>query len=166
MSNFIHSVWRAGKGAVLGWISSRSESPHVLARLLRDEAGVQLILVALLLPVFIGVAALGTESGLWAFAHMNQQGAADSAAMSATVAFSEGESPANMLLEAEAISAQYGYVNGTSGVTVTVNNPPLADSVCPPDSSYVGNTGAVEVLIEKPYSPLLSGYWSTSSVYI
>ncbi len=91
-----------------------ASSPGLLARLLRDEAGMYLIYMTLITPVLIGVAALGTEGGLRLYQHQNLQGAADAAAYSAAVAaYIRNETSAQYTTEAEAIVGQY------TGSTVT-----------------------------------------------
>ena len=65
-----------------------ASSPRLLARLLRDEDGSYLLYLTLAIPFFIGFAALATEGALIFYNHRTVQSAADSAAYSAAIAYS------------------------------------------------------------------------------
>src|SRR5689334_20435506 len=95
-----------------------------LRRLWRDQSGAYSTMVALMLPVLMGFAALGTETGLWMYAHQNMQGAVDGAAYSAATAYAQGNT-ATFQADARAIAARYGYING-NGTSVAVNRPPAS----------------------------------------
>ena len=56
----------------------------------RDQSGSYVIISALLMPVLVGTAGLGTEVGWWYYKHKNMQSAADSGAVSAATAASAG----------------------------------------------------------------------------
>src|SRR5262249_20356745 len=110
----------------------------------------------LMLPVMVGFAGLGTEAGLWLYSHQSLQAAADAAAVSG--ALDVNSSSADVTTQADAISAQYGFANGTGGVTVTVNHPPTGSL-----NGYNGNTAAVEVIITRPQTRLLSAFFGSGS---
>src|SRR3979409_619333 len=55
-------------------------------RLIDDRSGSVVPMVAIMLTVLLGLAALGTEVGTWYGTKRNMQGAADSAAYSAAIA--------------------------------------------------------------------------------
>src|SRR5262245_36200723 len=93
----------------------------LLVRFSRDQAGSYAIIFALLLPVLVGIAGLGTEGSLWFMTHRSLQNAADSAAFSGATS---GASGSTLFTEAAAVSAAYGFANGVDSVTVTVNRPP------------------------------------------
>ena len=61
----------------------RASSPGLLTRLLRDEEGSYLIYFTIALPIFIGLASLGTEGGLLFYHHRTLQSATDAAAYTA-----------------------------------------------------------------------------------
>jgi Flp pilus assembly protein TadG len=176
MSMNIHVVWPAVKGALVAWTSANSR--RLLTRLLRDEAGTYLVLVALMTPVLIGAAALGTEAGLWLYTQQSLQAAADSAAISAAWAYQGGNTAsAELLTQAEAITASYGYVNGTNGVTVTVYPPPSASNVNGITGNYTAANGykcsvaspypcAIEVIVTQSRAPLLYAIWSSTPINI
>lgn len=99
-------------------------------------------MIGLLLPVMIGMVALGTEIAYLLNAQRHMQTAADGAALGAATALQKGYPPLGD--EARGISSYLGYTDGGSaGALVTVNNPPLS-------GSEVGNAAAVEVVISQP----------------
>ncbi|HZS83079.1 MAG TPA: Tad domain-containing protein, partial [Stellaceae bacterium] len=113
-----------------------------------DREGATAIVVGLALTGVIGFAGLGTEVGLWYYTHRNMQDAADSGALGAATALWAGNVN-DFAGEARAAAARYGFADGTGGVTVTVNNPPLS-------GNYAGNANAVEVIIQQPQPRLFS----------
>jgi len=125
---------------------------QILTRLRRDESGSYIIYMSLLMPAAIGIAGLGTEGGLMLFNHRSLQSAADSAAVSVASYYATNTSASSGALagQANAVAANYGYVNGTNGVTVTVNNPPTS-------GDFAGNTHAFEVIVTKPQAPIGPG---------
>src|SRR5215467_477765 len=90
----------------------RASGPRLLARLLRDEEGAYLLIMATAIPVFIALAALATEGALLFYNHRSVQSAADAAAYSAAIAYSIDNS-ADITTQAQAIVASYGFVIGT-----------------------------------------------------
>ncbi|MGH6858382.1 MAG: TadE/TadG family type IV pilus assembly protein, partial [Methylocella sp.] len=129
---------------------------------MRDRSGAYAVLFGLMAPVFLGALALGTETGLWYKTQETMQGAADSAAISAAVGLNGGNTNAALQAGAAAAAASYGFVNGQSGATVTVNNPPRL----PQAGTYVGNQGAVEVIIKQPQKLLFSALFLKSPVVV
>lgn len=114
----------------------------------RDRRGSYSVMAALMFPAVAGFAALGTETGLWFYSHQTMQSAADAAAFSAAVASGAGGGTA-YVDQGRAVAARYGYANGVSGATVTVNRPPLS-------GAYTGQSGAVEVVVQQPQQRLFS----------
>lgn len=108
----------------------RQDLSGLIRRFSRDQSGSYVILSALLMPVLVGTAGLGTEVGWWYYKHKNMQSAADSGAVSAATAVTAGT---DLLSEANAVTASYGYANALSNVTVTVNQPPKS-------GNYTSNT--------------------------
>src|SRR4051812_17157080 len=97
----------------------------LLRRFHRDRSGSYVIIVGLAAPVMVGLVGLGTEYGLWMYTHQTAQSAADAAAFSAAQAYSingAGGSVAgiggvtgsgqNVVTEANAIAASFGFTNG------------------------------------------------------
>jgi hypothetical protein len=99
------------------------------------------VMIALALPIMIGMVALGTEIGFLLYKQRQMQVVADAAALGGATALQTGH-PA-LAIEAEGISGFLGFVNGTASVTVTVNNPPLS-------GPRTSTDGAVEVIISQP----------------
>jgi hypothetical protein len=100
------------------------------------------VLMGLLLPIMIGMVALGVEVTYLLYKQRQMQTAADGAALGGAVALQSGH-PA-LGVEARGMSAFLGFVDGAAdGTTVTVNNPPLS-------GPQAGNNGAVEVIINQP----------------
>lgn len=122
-------------------------------RFLRDESGSYVLLVALMMPVLVGTAGLGTEVVWWLYKHKNMQSAADSGAVSAATAGT------NLTAEANSVTASYGYPNGVNNVTVTVNQPPST-------GNYASTSQAVEVIVSQSQPRLLSALFGTGPVVI
>jgi Flp pilus assembly protein TadG len=113
-------------------------------KLLQSRRGSIAIQLGLLLVAVIGMVTLGTEITFLLFKHRQMQSVADAAALGAATALGTGN-PADFRLEARAIAASAGFVNGSDGVTVTVNYPPVV-----PEGTHVGDTNAVEVIVSQP----------------
>ena len=104
-------------------------------------------LVAVLMPVLIGFAALAIDAVSWELSDANAQAAADQAALSAGIASTTSDG--NITTEGQGVAATNGFVNGTGGVTVTVSEPPVT-------GAHKGVAGAIEVTITKPQTLTLS----------
>ncbi|WP_245288304.1 TadE/TadG family type IV pilus assembly protein [Bradyrhizobium sp. Ec3.3] len=130
-----------------------AREPGILRRFIQDQSGSYVIISALLMPVLVGAAGLGTEVGWWYYKHKNMQSAADSGAVSAATAGS------NLAAEANAVTAAYGYTNGLNNVTISVSQPPTT-------GSYVANTQAVEVVVSQSQPRLLSALFGSDPVLI
>ncbi|MBB4370095.1 Flp pilus assembly protein TadG [Bradyrhizobium sp. cir1] len=139
-----------------GHARRRERSVSLLQRFARDQSGSYVIVSALLMPVLVGTAGLGTEVGWWYYKHKNMQSAADSGAVSAATAASAGT---DFLSEARAVTANYGYANGASNVTVTVNQPPKT-------GNHASNSQAIEVIVSQPQQRLLSALFGSDPVQI
>ncbi len=103
-------------------------------------------MVALSLTAMMGFAGLAVDVGLWYNDKRVAHGAADSAAYTAAWTYSDDGKTASAVTYAKAaaiaVAGTYGYVNGSNGVTVTVNNPPAS-------GSHTSNSGAFEVIITR-----------------
>src|SRR5437762_1125575 len=151
----------------IGFATNRMRD--LLRRLGRNRSGNYAMIVALATPVLIGLVGLGTEDGLWLYTHQTAQSAADAAAFSAAQNFSmNGENvsgllglgSSNLLREADAIAASYGFTDGQNGVTVTLSRPP-ADF-----PKYAAYQNGVEVTITQVQPRLFSKLWNTNNVTI
>jgi putative Flp pilus-assembly TadE/G-like protein len=102
--------------------SSSAPMLHHLRTLRADQRGNVAIMMGLLLPALIGVMGLGFEISNWYMQTRAMLNAADSAAVAAAT---NGSS--NYAVEAKAVAAQYGFVDGVNNVTVAVSN----SAACP-----------------------------------
>src|SRR5450759_1890942 len=82
-----------------------------------DQRGNIAVMMAFLLPVMIGGLGLGFEVSNWYLQTRAMLNAADSAAIAAAT-----NAGSNYVVEAKAVAAQYGFVDGTNNVTVTASN--------------------------------------------
>lgn len=125
----------------------------------RSRRGSVAIIMAITLPVAIGMLALGSEIAFLLYKQRQMQSAADAAALGGATAVQAGHpAPA---VEARGTTGFLGFVNGADGVTVAVNKPPLSGALA-------GNNSAVEVIITQPQTLSLvslfgSGLFSVSA---
>src|SRR5438552_107417 len=82
-----------------------------------DQGGVVAIIVGLVAAVVIAIVGLGVDVVGWYRTDRTLQNAADSAAIAAA-----SNGTGTYQNEAKAVAAQYGYVHGSNGVTVTALN--------------------------------------------
>ena len=137
-------------------MTRRRISTGLAHRLALNEDGVTAVVVALCLTTVMGFAGLAIDVGLWYSDKRTAQGAADSAAYSAAVDLATADTASNVVATAKAIAAQYGFTDGTGGVTVTVNSPPTSG----PNTATVG---AVEVIVTKPETLFFSSLFLRSA---
>lgn len=105
-----------------------------------------------ILPVVIGMVGLGVETGSWYLSKRNLQTAADTAAL----AGARETTTTKRTSAAQYAVTQNGF---PSGVTVTINNPPLA-------GGYTTNNNAVEVIISKTQSLTFSSLFLGSNTVV
>jgi Flp pilus assembly protein TadG len=82
-----------------------------------SEAGNVLLVTGLALPVLLGIAGLGVEGAGWYNTRREMQNAADAAVVAAA-----SNASANYLAESRAVTAQYGFSNGSANTTVTASD--------------------------------------------
>ncbi len=125
-------------------------------QLVRDTRGVVLVLVALLLPVMVGLTGLGVETGLWYAMKRQNQGAADEAALSGAMEIAAAK--ADVTAQAICMARWNGFdssvafppcPNALAGATV--NNPPTS-------GAYSGNNSYVEVILSQQQSALFANF--------
>ena len=103
-----------------------------LLRLRKNQRGGVAIMMGLLFPVVLAGLGLGFEISNWYLRSRAMQNAADAAVMAAA---SNGED--NFNVEAAAVAAHYGFVDGASNVSVTAsNNAPCPEGVDVTSSCY------------------------------
>jgi Flp pilus assembly protein TadG len=105
-------------------------------RLRADERGAVAVIMGVLMIPLVGALAIGYEVSNWYMVTRNMQNAADAATIAAAI-----NGGANYAVEAKAVAARYGFVDGTNNVSVAVTN----KAACPGG----GNTC---------YSATVSGY--------
>jgi len=102
--------------------------------------GATLVIVAILLPVLLGVVGLVIDAGLLAIARRQARSAADAAALAATQDILRGKSVETASATANTFVKQY---NGLPLATVKVATPPES-------GPYAGETRYVEVIVRCP----------------
>jgi hypothetical protein len=93
-----------------------------LLRLRADQRGAVSVMMGFLLIPLVGALGLGFEVSNWYLTARGMQNAADSAALAAAT-----NGGSNYDVEAKAVAAQYGFVNGTNNISVAVSN----SAACP-----------------------------------
>src|SRR5262249_5202275 len=88
-----------------------------LSRLRADERGGVSVIMGFLLIPLVGFLALVSEVSNWYLITLGMQNAADAATIAAAI-----NNGPNYDVEARAVAAQYGFVNGANNVTVSVTN--------------------------------------------
>jgi Flp pilus assembly protein TadG len=126
-----------------------------LSRLAQDTSGATAVVAALVSTVLIGFVGLGSETGLWYYAHRSMQAAADAGALGAAAALQAGDAT-GYVAEAKAAVAANGFTDGAAGVTVTVNKPPST-------GNFKGNASTVEVVIQQPQTAVFSSLFLASA---
>jgi Putative Flp pilus-assembly TadE/G-like len=114
-----------------------SSVANLVLRLRTDERGAVSVVMGVLMIPLVGVLGIGFEVSNWYLTARNMQNAADSAALAAAT-----NAGSNYDVEAKAVAAGYGFVNGTNNIGVAVSN----TATCPDGS---GN---------KCYSVTISGF--------
>lgn len=104
-------------------------------------------MTALCMPALLGFIGLAAEATSWEMVRLGMQGAADQAALAASIAYANS---GNTTTEAKGVAAAHGFVNGQASTTVAVNQPPSS-------GNYTGNSSAIEVIITQTKPRLFSG---------
>lgn len=112
------------------------------------------IMFALTLPLVVGAAGLGVETGYWYYMDRELQTAADVAAYAGAVEKRAGSSTSVINSTALTESVQHGFDAATG--TIIVHTPPT--------SGTHQNTTSVEVILSQPAQRFFSAIYSTSQV--
>ncbi|MEN9718583.1 MAG: hypothetical protein RIQ99_1461 [Pseudomonadota bacterium] len=138
-----------------GWFDLCGHIARSALRMVQfDRRGSVAVQVALVLTVLVGFAALGLEITTLLLQQRKQQAAADAAAIAAGVT---GRTTTQLTNEALAMTGNYGFVNGSNSVVVTVNKPATG-------GTYDANS--VEVIVQKAYPARLLKLFKYSSFTI
>src|SRR5258708_27618191 len=88
-----------------------------LHRLRADEGGAVSVMMGFLLIPLVGALGIGFEVSNWYLTARSMQNAADAAAIAAAT-----NAGSNYDVEAKAVAAQYGFVNGTNNISIALSN--------------------------------------------
>src|SRR3979490_609387 len=86
-------------------------------RLRADERGAVSVMMGFLLIPLVGALGIGFEVSNWYLTARGMQNAADAAAIAAAT-----NGGSNYDVEAKAVAAQYGFVNGTNNISIAVSD--------------------------------------------
>src|SRR5947209_2578971 len=86
-------------------------------RLQADERGTVAVIMGVLMIPLVGALAIGYEVSNWYMVTRNMQNAADAATIAAAI-----NGGGNYVVEAKAVAARYGFVDGINNVSVAVTN--------------------------------------------
>src|ERR1700720_2378502 len=98
-----------------------SVAKHV-RRMRADERGAVSVIMGVLMIPLVGALGIGFEVSNWYMTTRGMQNAADAAALAAAT-----NGGSNYDVEARAVAARYGFVNGTNNISVAVSN----SAACP-----------------------------------
>src|SRR6267378_8004859 len=88
-----------------------------LHRLRADERGTVSVMMGVLIVPLVGALGLGFEVSNWYMTTRGMQNAADAAAIAAAT-----NGGSNYDVEAKAVAAQYGFVDGTNNISIVASN--------------------------------------------
>lgn len=129
-----------------------------LACFTSDTRGAVAILWGLLLPVIIGLSALGVEVGMWYSQQRDYQTAADAAVLAAAYTVSEGGDATDMATAAQNEAEMNGFtVSGDN--TITISTPPTS-------GAYAGNSDYIEVSMTAPSTLMFASLFLDEAVEI
>src|SRR6266481_5202756 len=114
-----------------------------LHRLREDQRGTVSVMMGFLIIPLVGALGIGFEVSSWYMSGRGMQNAADAAALAAAT-----NGGANYDVEAKAVAAQYGFVDGANTITVTASN----TATCPGGGNTcdgVTISGAVPLLVSQ-----------------
>src|SRR5260221_1842539 len=93
-----------------------SVAKHV-RRMRADERGAVSVIMGVLMIPLVGALGIGFEVSNWYMTARGMQNAADAAAVAAAT-----NAGSNYDVEARAVAAQYGFVNGTNNISIALSN--------------------------------------------
>src|SRR6266550_6827258 len=114
-----------------------------LHRLRKDQRGTVSVVMGILIVPLVGALGIGFEVSNWYMSGRGMQNAADGAALAAAT-----NGGANYDVEAKAVAAQYGFVDGANNITVAASNA----ATCPGGGNTcysVTISGAVPLLVSQ-----------------
>jgi Flp pilus assembly protein TadG len=121
----------------------------ILLPLWRDEGAVVAVLAALALTGLIGAVGLALDVGMWYRTNRALQNAADAAVVAAAL-----NSGSSYQSEAKAVAAQYGFVHGVNGITVTALN----NQTCPGGTTNCYQVTVAQSSAPRFFSPVIGSF--------
>jgi Flp pilus assembly protein TadG len=97
-------------------VGFRASVKHLL-RLHADERGAVSVIMGVLMIPLVGALAVGFEVSNWYMTTRDMQNAADAGALAAAT-----NGGSNYDVEAKAVTARYGFIDGTNNISVAVSN--------------------------------------------
>ena len=117
---------------------------RLIDRFRNDRSGTVAIIMGVLIIPLVGALGIGFEVSNWYMTQRSMQNAADAAAIAAAL-----NGGANYDVEAKAVAAQYGFVDGTNTISIAVTN----KAACPDGSGSncysVAISGSVPLLVSQ-----------------
>lgn len=110
----------------------------MISRLLKEDSGQSVVIMAVCIACMCGLLGLSVDVGLLFYSKRILQTAADCGAIAGAAELNYG----NAVAAAQAATARNGATNGSNGVVVTVNTPPLY-------GPNKGSSGNVEVIVTR-----------------
>ena len=124
-------------------------------RRLRDEEGQVVVLAALCMIAILGFVAFAVEVGTLTHVKREMQTAADGGAVAGAAEYAYGGATA----PAKASTALNGFTDGSSGITVAVNSPPLS-------GAYAGKSNYVEVIVAQSQPTIFMKMFGINSMNV
>jgi hypothetical protein len=115
-----------------------------LHRLREDQRGTVAVIMGLLIVPLVGALGVGFEVSNWYMNARGMQNAADAAVLAAAT-----NGGANYDVEAKAVAAQYGFVDGANSITVAASNAAACPDGVNNDCYRVTISGAVPLLVSQ-----------------
>lgn len=124
-----------------------------------NERGQVLVITVLSMTLLLAFLAFAIDVGLLFRAKRNAQIAADAAAVAAALDYEYNSSVTSAKSAGQAAATANGFTNGSNGVSVVINPPPLSG----PES---GVTGYAEAIVTQSNSTLFMGFYGPKSVTV
>ena len=125
-----------------------------LRRFTKDDRGAIAIIIALSLPVIIGIMGLGVDATNWYLSKRKSQTAVDAAALSGVLTLHYTKNSSTAKDAAKLAAGDNGFVDGQA--TPGAGAPTITPHIPPIQGKYIGSDKAVELVIEQPQIAFLA----------
>jgi Flp pilus assembly protein TadG len=132
---------------MLSQMPSRPATTRRRQTLCQDEGGIIAILTALALTGIIGIVGLAVDVGMWYRTDRALQNAADAGVIAAAL-----NGTNSYASEAKAVAAQYGFVDGVNGISITALN----NQNCPDGATDCYLVTVAQASAPRFFSPVVS----------